>query len=57
MNQYRVTYVGNNGLHNYVIEPDLKTLAEIQDIIYAKGCVIVGATLYMAQHLVKIEML
>lgn len=57
MNKYRVTYVGNNGTYIYMDERDLKSLAEIQDIIYEKGCVVVGATLYMAKCIVKIEML
>ena len=57
MNKYRVTYVGNNGTYIYMDERDLKSLAEIQDIIYEKGCVVVGATLYMAKCIVKNEML
>ena len=57
MNKYRVTYMGDNGTYTYANEKDFKTLAEIQDIIYEKDCVIIGATLYMAKCLVTIEMM
>ena len=55
MKKYRITYVGENGAYTYADEKDFKTLPEIQDKIYAKGCVIIGATLYMKKCLVKIE--
>ena len=58
MNTYKVTFQYDNTSSSvYTIEKDFKTLAEIQDKIYAKGCVIIGATLYMAKCIVKIEML
>ena len=55
MNKYRITYAGENGAYIYAAEKDFKTLVEIQDIIYEKGCVVIGTTLYMAKCLIKIE--
>lgn len=53
--QFQITYVMDGGEIRIANEKDEKTLQEVENLLFQKGSVIIGTTLFMAQWIVKIQ--